>query len=308
MAEINKPIYFQEFIERAEKHGLVYVGNGELKRPFQIPGDLLQMAVGRALDPADLEERLILEQYLDFLRNQTFRQTLLCHKETTIDREFDPDGLKDFRMTSRLAPPEDGLEINSTEEVEFTGPEQVRVATSHPLSKALLSHLGSVYPQSLPYEVALERAVQILEEAGATDLDVEKEQGLLDENLIMLYRDNVDLIRFHTYQPVIALELSEKPVASAVAREQVQKGIPIGNMYHQSVTMDDFPKRLLAQLDGNKDRKTLRQLVVEAIDEGDLAIKKEDQVAKSSEINEKELNTILESILAQLAKAALLVG
>ena len=42
---------------------------------------------------AGLPDLLYLEQYLDFLRNRTFRRTLLCHEHQALNREPSPKEL-----------------------------------------------------------------------------------------------------------------------------------------------------------------------------------------------------------------------
>ena len=49
-----------------------------------------------------------MEQYMDFVRNRTFRQTLLCHKERNVSRKLrpDPEMMSQFAVHSRAVPEE----------------------------------------------------------------------------------------------------------------------------------------------------------------------------------------------------------
>jgi len=367
MAEINNPIYFRQFIERAQAHGLAYLANGELVRPGKVPEKVTEQMLlgpwqppasweptapsgppdlsetpglsepsvlseppvppappdpvlpseasdqGSSGDPADIQELIDREQYLDFVRNQTFRQTLLCHQERSINREYDHGRLKDLYLTSRLEPGSKELDVTSREEVEFTGLDEVRVATAHPLSKALFLVLRESWPQAVPYESALEQAWQILEAAtgGGLDLDPEKrehELQLLSSNLIQLYRENVDLIRLHTYQPHFVTEISEKPVVAPTARDQAQTDLYITNMFHQRVTVDRFPRWMIALLDGSLDRPALLKITAKAVKEGILEISQEGEPIEDPQSLASTLDDALEITLQQLAQAALLVG
>src|SRR5438105_9016961 len=51
----------------------------------------------RSLDQLGQEDMLAREQYLDFLKGRSFRQTLLCHHEVELARRIDPD-----RKSTRL--------------------------------------------------------------------------------------------------------------------------------------------------------------------------------------------------------------
>src|SRR5262249_34675400 len=76
LAEVNTPVYFHEFIAHAGSWGLQYLGEAAFREMLteHFPPDVGQTL--RLLAP-DLVQT---EQYMDFLRNRRFRQTLLCHK------------------------------------------------------------------------------------------------------------------------------------------------------------------------------------------------------------------------------------
>ncbi|NIO41969.1 MAG: hypothetical protein GTO41_18465, partial [Burkholderiales bacterium] len=82
----NEPVYFHQFIARAESHGLQYLGEAELSimATSNFP-DHIEETLRRIS-----RDTIQIEQYMDFLRNRTYRQTLLCHKELAIDRSLSP--------------------------------------------------------------------------------------------------------------------------------------------------------------------------------------------------------------------------
>jgi len=74
--EINAPVYFHQFIERADRHGLQYLGEADFSTMLTsgFPKEVNE-TLGR------ISQNIIhTEQYMDFIRNRFFRQTLLCHK------------------------------------------------------------------------------------------------------------------------------------------------------------------------------------------------------------------------------------
>jgi SAM-dependent methyltransferase len=82
LEDVNEPVYFHEFIEHAGRHGLLYLSEVDLR---SVMVTNFPPAVGQAL--MGLAHDLIsLEQYMDFIRNRQFRQTLLCRAEITLDR------------------------------------------------------------------------------------------------------------------------------------------------------------------------------------------------------------------------------
>src|SRR5262249_10588725 len=72
LEEVNEPVYFLEFARRAAGRGLRYLAEAELRgmMPDGHPPEAQQAL--RAASP----DLIPLEQYLDFLRNRTVRQTL----------------------------------------------------------------------------------------------------------------------------------------------------------------------------------------------------------------------------------------
>ena len=77
LAEISEPFYFTQFVDHAARHGLKYLGEADYSEMFahgftEPTRATLQQLSGN---------RILREQYLDFLRCRRFRQTLLCHGE-----------------------------------------------------------------------------------------------------------------------------------------------------------------------------------------------------------------------------------
>jgi len=73
----NTPAYFYQFIERAARHDLQYLGEAEfgtmVVKNFAAP---VATALSRGI-----RDVVRMEQYMDFIRNRMFRSTLLCHRE-----------------------------------------------------------------------------------------------------------------------------------------------------------------------------------------------------------------------------------
>ena len=100
LAEINQPVYFHQFAEQATAHGLQYLGDvhfGSMLThsfPAEVVEELRRM----------VKSTVELEQYLDFLRNRTFRQSLLCHKEAPLKTRLSPERLARFYIASSALP------------------------------------------------------------------------------------------------------------------------------------------------------------------------------------------------------------
>jgi hypothetical protein len=73
LEEVNEPVYFHQFAESAGRHGLQYLIEADLSTslvqvlPKPIADTLRRVAPGT----------VAMEQYMDFVRNRAFRQSLL---------------------------------------------------------------------------------------------------------------------------------------------------------------------------------------------------------------------------------------
>ena len=100
LEEVNEPLYFHQFAERAAAKGLQYLGEADLcaMAPANFPPEVQEVLRMLAADVIHLE------QYMDFLRNRTFRQTLLCHEDLRFSRRLRVEEMAKFyapRLPSR---------------------------------------------------------------------------------------------------------------------------------------------------------------------------------------------------------------
>ena len=160
LEELNQPIYFYEFVERLEPHGLQYLG------------DLLHLSSGKhVLEKLESLKKwsqtlVEMEQSSDFLYNRTFRQTLVCQQEVTINRKVTLDRLQDFYLASGALP------VSSHPDIPGKSVEQFRVrsgatfSTDHPLTKAAFICLEEAWP----------RPVKLRDLASAARIRLESEK------------------------------------------------------------------------------------------------------------------------------------
>ena len=86
----NEPLYFHEFMARADAHGLQFLGESDL---LSMWFHQASPQAGSSGPQTGLERRGVEEgRITDFLRNRTFRKTLLCRKGLDLRHELDPCG------------------------------------------------------------------------------------------------------------------------------------------------------------------------------------------------------------------------
>jgi methyltransferase-like protein/SAM-dependent methyltransferase len=319
MAEINEPLYFYQFAEEAAQHGLQYLGEADLSgmRGRLVEGSDIpaQVAEGLRQLAGDLVE---LEQAVDFLHNRMFRRTLLCHQEVDLSPRIIPESVQKFFVTSRARPAQAEPDLYSAAVVKFQSGDGPAISTDHPVSKIALSYLAERWPALVPFDELLATARgrwaahaaahgdgHAAPEVVAEDVDAE----VLAANLLTAYGYSNSLVDFHSYLPPFAPDVSERPVASPVARFQIQRGNQVTNLRHERVTLDGFDGFVLCHLDGSRDRAALLDLLMDGpVAQGVLTVQREGGAPPGEEEIRAMLAAELERKLDWLACAALLVG
>jgi SAM-dependent methyltransferase len=284
----NRPVYFHEFVEHATRHGLQFLAEADfsLSLPLRLPADVLEEF--RQMAGSVVET----EQYLDFLRNQTFRRTLLCHQEVPLQRAIRPDAafLASFALDSRARPVAGDVDLPTSEGARSEGAQSVGaqsegarsegaqsvgaqsegaqsgrahfraadgavLTTDHPVSKAALRHLSAISPQVCPFDELLSAALVEVYGNGLPDTAVrEQDAQVLALNLLKGHSYSRHLVGLHAYQPQFSLVVSDRPYALPSARYYARQGAQVTNLRHERVNLDEPARLLLPLLDGRHRR------------------------------------------------------
>ncbi len=253
LEEVNQPLYFHEFMERAAAKGLRFLTEAQ---PHCAP-NALPAQTRAALDEL-ADDPLRQQQYLDFLFNSTFRRTLLCRADSAGERPFVPEKMTALRFTTRVWPPNPDVDVTGTEVVEFSSG-MVRASTNQPLVKAALVELCRAMPHALPFDALRECVWRRLKDGCAQPIGPDALPQALAQVLTSCYASN--LIRPHVTEPPFVIAISERPVASPFARWQAAQGYSVvTTLWHAAIRLDDRDRVLLTHLDGSRDRAALASL------------------------------------------------
>jgi hypothetical protein len=172
-----------------------------------------------------------------------------------------------------------------------------------------LFHLSKIWPHSCTFEQLVTAAYTRL---GQTAQPLEPDSWLLTpdvqllgSNLLQAYGYSDSLVELHVYAPRFVTEVSDHPVASAVARFQAQQGYKITNFRHERIALDKLSATLLSYLDGAYDQAALLSLM-QAKDLVEIE-RQDGQTIQAGEIK-TVLAELLQKKLEQFAQAALLVS
>jgi len=296
LEDINEPIYFHEFIERAGRHQLQYLAEADISTMLasNLPPDISDTLVRIAPDV------IRQEQFMDFLRNRTFRQTLLVRNEHAILRTLTPERVTALWVSANLLPSNENTPSSSQQSV-FQGPKGGMVASSNAVTKAAFQILAECWPGRLLFSDLLSKAKERL---GRSGNDHSEEHGLSAESILasdILQCHLGGLVELHSCPAPFVAHAGVLPKASPLAQWQVRNKLDqLTTLRHEIVKVDEGVGKFLKLLDGTRNRAELSAAVA--------ALNL--QIAPTPD-NKEHIATIsewVERILIQLGRSALLLG
>ncbi|QJW97415.1 methyltransferase regulatory domain-containing protein [Frigoriglobus tundricola] len=299
LEDVNEPVYFHQFVERATARGLSYLG--EARVSTMVSGNF----------GADVQKTLALlapdqiqtEQYLDFVRNRTFRETLLVRADQTPNWGIEPDRVRGLSFASGGKLVGRKLDLGSGSAAQFQSRTGMVVSASAPLFKAALLTLTEEWPGTVPFTDLLQRAVEKLSRAATAGDASALALGLLNAHIAS------DLVELHAVPVSFARVPGEAPVALVHARLRAADGhATVANRRHEVVKLADLSLHLLPLLDGTRDRAALTDALTERALAGQLTVQKGGHAMSEPTEVRAALAAALGPTLDALARDALLVN
>lgn len=277
LAAVNDPVYFHQFVDHTQRHGLQFVGEAELAASGY--GGLTPEA-RRVLDALDPLAR---EQYLDYVVCRQFRQSVVCRVDVTLDRTRDAARLEGLTLAGR------GRVVTTPH-----GPQAA--SGSAPVLDRADRDAAAVL--EVMFEVLAEVAPRRLSPAALTRRIADRQAGLRScepayVRQIALGAALAGRVVLHGGEPRLVAEPGASPFASLLARLQLTGGSIVTTLCHEQVQIDDeLARRILLLLDGTRTRAILLAELGEAL----------------SGENETARAATLEAHLRQFAKLGLLLA
>lgn len=215
----NAPCLFSEFVEKASGFGLQYLGDANLRNmvPYEFAPEVKEKLIQIS------KTTIALEQYLDFLRNNPFRTTLLCRSEKTLTRSLAFDIMRKlhFRISTFIKAVDDS-QVGADAQRSIC--ECLLEASHHCISYKKLFELvkkkNSFSEEE--FETALRQCVfaqLVIPTFGETEAVSPKTKGLF---------------------------------VSPLLRAQAKRGVNVTNYFHESVELDNLSIKILSLMDGTR--------------------------------------------------------
>jgi SAM-dependent methyltransferase len=255
LSDINNAYSFMQFVSDASEYGLRYLGEaGPRRARVALENDLGLAAEAR------YERWLDAEANLDEALNTRFRRALLV-RDDALPQPQQPDFLKKLAFSAELGS-DDELDFAEASEQHFVTSAGERFPVSHPLLKAFLMVLASAYPETVDYDTAASRALELAREYGY--------RGEADEAFLEALLDFVQMhgVRLHSFVQPHEMTAPGLPQAFALARAQASSpGWPVTNAFHLALDVDEWGRRLLAALDGGTSIEAIGQYLLKELAE-----------------------------------------
>ena len=294
LSEDNSSVYFHEFAARADSYSLQYLAEADLSS--MISSNLsAEVATTLAKIAPDI---IRMEQYMDFLRNRTFRQTLLTHRGVRLSRHLTGESRRSLHLTGQLHPPEQAADGG----VIFKNARGAAAGTRNQVMADWLEKIRLTAPQSVP-------VAELLDGVGADNPVVGTGNDLVTSSGAELAKlvctGFLDLRGEPVPRPA---EVSERPKASPLAREQLKHTDVIADHTHQPVRVNFLSKHLLLALDGTQTVDNLIDHLTRRTLDGELNMQRDgNPVTDEQEIHQIMADTV-PTQLADFAERGLLIG
>jgi methyltransferase-like protein len=287
-------VYFHQFVERAGRHGLRYLGEARLTTMVL---ENFTPEVRKALETV-ADDQAQAEQYLDFVRNRTFRETRLVHADQQPQWGIRPAAVEGLHVAASRQLTEEPGDVRSAGAVQYRTATGMVLSTSSPVLKAALKVLAAAWPGTVPFADLYSRVIELL----GTERD---ERDSLALALLNAYL-STDLLDLHA-MPIPAGRVGDRPLALA----SVRVGLALGERTaatarHDLFRANELDAKLLPLLDGTRDRAALLDALTDLTLHGELTVQADGRPLADAAAIREALGPVLEKTLAAYANAGVL--
>ena len=289
LAVHNRPQYFAEFARDAERAGLQYVADAQLRmmdaQRFGPEAEAIMKRMAR--DVIDTE------QFLDYLEVRLFRRALLCQQEAVVDRGLTWSRLTGLRVSSLLQPASASPDLGPDATEAFHRPGGLELSTNEPMLKAALLTLAGEQPGGLPF-------TELCARVGALD---DAQRASFGGDLLTLFARGAVSLGAGAL-PGVGVPGPRPATTALVGLHARLRRATATSVLHRRVALDRLDWSLLPRMDGTLGVEELAAAVVTDIAAGSVSISVDGEPRS-------DLETVLEVVQQRLlhhGRAGLLVA
>lgn len=264
LADENEPCYFHEFVDRAADHGLRFLCETNLAASIPENYGAEQARLIRSIAGTSGAS---VEQYIDFFSGRPFRRSLLIKidQDSAIDRSLSPQRLRSLHFAGRLH----ADSAASTEAASVFTDGHLTMTTNDPVVRRAMETLAAASPGACTLDELL-GVSRSEDSANPPPGGPSIEARLLSALFKAVSAGHVTLSSLPLY---VGRAGARRPAVFKVARLQAASGQEwASSLGHRAVALHPAMRLLLPLLDGAQDRSALRDRLVDALRNRELAI------------------------------------
>jgi len=301
LEEANEPFYFTDFLKRLVPFQLQYLGEAD---PASMVVENLPDKAAQTLKSLKLTQ-VALEQYMDFVRNRTFRTTLVCHAAVPLNRNVEPSRLEGLMVAPLVTLKSEPTPENPV--AVFAGAGTMEFTVNTPATIKLFTKLAArgaraTDPRSLARDVAAELPPEDVAAAGGEDPVVEQLVTMLLQGY---FRKIVDI----TLGPLsVRTPTGEEAEILPLARWQAAHNSRISTSRLEMLNADAFTRQVLILADGTRNREELIGALIAANARQDFVVREGETPLTDPDKLRLAIGQLLDVALERLGNAGLLLS
>lgn len=330
LEENNHPVFFHEFISAARAHSLKVIADAHFSRNGTFRFDYLdtanvekpnleQLSLKAPQTKAgqeDLTAKCSIEQFGDFVFNNSFRESLLCHDNLISSEQAQLSVLNEFYLTASYQPlsqdeqSRDSLSVSaersqanffSNEEVQFEDLAGRKLFPEKACLKLSLNELWQEWPRAIRLGQLLDTVEGLLAAKQIkTSLDRE---ALFHALLELICKDGITLFPFN---PKVANSISASPKVTKFTQHQAKHSAFVTNLKYETVCIGELERELIQFLDGTRHLPDIAQALLESFNKRGATLKEGGEIVTDPEQRLRLVTTLSADLLETLRRAALL--
>ncbi len=304
LEENNYGFYFHEFMSKAQAQGLQYLADTSIESMFS--GNLPEETAKVLATSNDIVRT---EQYMDYICDRRFRQTMLCHSDRILTRNVSSQVLINGVVVSKFNYPEGFAEydLSNAQSFAFASMAALTLTTDDPVLLAALKVLSEIKKQPIRVADLIKRAKAKID-ASSRKFSAEEMKTLDGRIEYALMRFIfVGGIQFYLGEPFYAAKVSLKPETSALTRYQAEHYNWVSSQKQETVWMDAFGKLLLKELDGTHGIEALVDTLMPHFESKTIVFNEHNKPVDNMLVVRQKLPAIIAERLEFFADLALLV-
>jgi methyltransferase-like protein/SAM-dependent methyltransferase len=282
----NAPCYFYEMLGRAGAHSLAFLAEA---RPETMSPANHGPKVAEYVAAKSAGVQILTEQYLDFVVNRAFRESLFIHADRAPLIRYEPDHSRYGSLHfAAWTPPVDRSTVMDHSRQEYEVADGATLFTNDPGLKATLEALNERWPWTMSHLDLVEAVQARLLAAGFSPADNLSEH--IDGLLGVLIGQGQARYRL---DPVLPEPVPDAPLKldETIRRmAEVTRGnenASIFNFWHEALILSSIDRHLLPLLDGTRDRDALVRELLALTEEAEFQVEQDGQrVSDAKQVRE----------------------